>query len=262
MIDLETRERIQKELAGITSEHDVDIFYACESGSRLWGFESQDSDYDVRFLYRRPRDWYLSIDWENKRDVIERPISDELDIKGWDLRKALQLFAKSNPGLFEWLRSPCVYWENRTIMALIRSHMQAVYSTEASWYHYLSMAGTNYREFLNRPQVRLKKYFYVLRPILAVRWIQRTPDAGPPPVLFDTLVEEILKPGEIRDEINELLAQKRAGVEMENGPRIDVLNNFIESELAAAHQPASIPKNRAQITNALNSTFRTIIQLA
>lgn len=101
-------------LEQIEKDEDVTIFYACESGSRAWGFPSADSDYDVRFIYVRPRDWYLSIDVEEKRDVIERPINDALDISGWDLRKALKLLRKSNPPLLEWLSSPIVYKEQVT----------------------------------------------------------------------------------------------------------------------------------------------------
>ncbi len=90
------REEVEHRLRQIEAEEGVRVFYACESGSRAWGFPSKDSDYDVRFLYAHPRNWYLSIDVERKRDVIERPINDALDIGGWDLRKALQLFRKSN----------------------------------------------------------------------------------------------------------------------------------------------------------------------
>jgi len=100
---------ILERLAAIEHTELVHILYACESGSRAWGFASPDSDYDVRFIYVRPRDWYLSIDLERRRDVIERPIEGVLDINGWDLRKALQLMRKSNPPLFEWLHSPLVY---------------------------------------------------------------------------------------------------------------------------------------------------------
>jgi hypothetical protein len=92
-------EEILRRLSEIEKEEDVTVFYACESGSRAWGFPSEDSDYDVRFLYLRQSNWYLSIDVEEKRDVIERPINDLLDISGWDLRKALKLLLKSNPPL-------------------------------------------------------------------------------------------------------------------------------------------------------------------
>ena len=105
----EIREEVERRLRQIETEHNVEIFFACESGSRAWGFESRNSDYDVRFLYAHPREWYVSIDVEHRRDVIEKPIVDELDVKGWDIRKALKLLRKSNPPLLEWLQSPIVY---------------------------------------------------------------------------------------------------------------------------------------------------------
>jgi len=85
---------IQERLLEIEQKENVVIFFACESGSRAWGFPSANSDYDVRFIYARPVEWYLSI--ADARDVIECPIDDQLDINGWDIKKTLQLFRKSN----------------------------------------------------------------------------------------------------------------------------------------------------------------------
>ncbi|KAA3615175.1 MAG: nucleotidyltransferase domain-containing protein [Planctomycetota bacterium] len=116
----EMEQRIQASLSEIEATEGVKILFACESGSRAWGFASQDSDYDVRFLYLHPPEWYLSINLEAKRDVIERPIVDELDVNGWDLRKALKLFRKSNPPLLEWLGSPIVYREPAQTAAKMR----------------------------------------------------------------------------------------------------------------------------------------------
>jgi len=82
------KSKILSRLYEIEAEEDVRIVYACESGSRAWGFPSADSDYDIRFLYVRPVEWYLSIDVE--RDVIERPVQDGLDISGWDLISTVQ----------------------------------------------------------------------------------------------------------------------------------------------------------------------------
>ena len=79
-------DRIDAALTQIETDHQVRILYACESGSRAWGFASTDSDYDVRFIYVHPRDGYLSV--FQGRDVIELPIDNVLDINGWDLRKA------------------------------------------------------------------------------------------------------------------------------------------------------------------------------
>src|SRR5215510_9193481 len=112
---------IYKAIEEIESEHDVRVLYACESGSRAWGFASPDSDYDVRFIYVRKRDWYLSFDVERCRDVIEYPIVDDIDCGGWDVRKALYLFTRTNGALLEWLHSPIIYLELGRLAADLRS---------------------------------------------------------------------------------------------------------------------------------------------
>ena len=89
------------------AERNVCVLFSCESGSRARGFASCDSDYDVRTLYVHRRDWYHSV--EDRRVVVKQTIADELDVSGWELRKALWLLRKSNPPLLEWLKSPVVY---------------------------------------------------------------------------------------------------------------------------------------------------------
>ena len=101
MISLERRAEIIAGLSKVAEEEGVRVLYACESGSRAWGFPSSDSDYDVRFIYAHPVEWYLSI--RNRRDVIERPVVNDIDLSGWDIKKALVLLRKSNPPLLEWL---------------------------------------------------------------------------------------------------------------------------------------------------------------
>jgi predicted nucleotidyltransferase len=109
VIDEAIVEEVRRRLDQVEASEGVRILLAVESGSRAWGFPSRDSDYDVRFVYIHPPEWYLSVDAEFRRDVIERPILDEIDLSGWEIRKALLLFAKSNPPLLEWLASPLVY---------------------------------------------------------------------------------------------------------------------------------------------------------
>src|SRR5438046_7387291 len=103
------KNRVLLELSRIESQHKVRVLLAVESGSRAWGFASPDSDYDVRFIYVRDESWYLAIDSDDKRDVIERDIADQIDLSGWDLRKALRLYWNSNPGFVEWFQSPILY---------------------------------------------------------------------------------------------------------------------------------------------------------
>jgi len=245
--------RISSALDEIERDEDVRIVYACESGSRAWGFESADSDYDVRFLYVRPASWYLSI--ERKRDVIERPIDDALDLSGWDVPKALGLFRKSNPPLLEWLQSPIVYREVGHCASRMRELMAEYYSPISCMYHYLHMARGNNREFLQGETVRTKKYFYVLRPVLACLWIER--GLGAVPTEFGRLVEEIVEDDALKSAITDLMDQKRAGLELDRGPRIDVISEFLDRELArlsAADEPPAQTRDAAALDNLLRTT--------
>ena len=147
-------EQIQSELDRIEHENDGVIFYCCESGSRAWGFESTDSDYDVRFLYHHSPSWYLSV--YEKRDVIEKPITDELDVSGWDVKKALQLMRKSNPPLLEWLRSPVVYRDIAEKTDLFKSLIPDCYAPRNCYYHYYNMSKGNCREYIKGDTVWIK----------------------------------------------------------------------------------------------------------
>lgn len=237
-------------LDSVEQEHDVRVCLAVESGSRAWGFPSTDSDYDVRFIYVHRQDRYLSID--DGRDVIERPLTaDLIDLSGWDIRKALRLFRKSNPPLLEWLQCPIVYREQTTLGAGLRGLMATFCSPETTFHHYASMARGNYREFLHGDVVRRKKYLYVLRPVLAMRWI--ADGHGPPPIEFARLVERGVLDPAVRAAIDALVAQKRAGQELDDGPADPVLNAFIDAELDrltalgaswTRHQPDDAPLNQ------------------
>src|SRR5689334_4705492 len=157
MISSEIQSEIREELSRIEASQDCRILLAVESGSRAWGFESSDSDYDVRFVYIRRPEWYLSVDLDLRRDVIERPISDLLDISGWDIRKTLRLFAKSNPPLLEWLSSPIVYVKRYQFPDALKALLPDYFSPVSSTYHYLHMAQGNYRDYLKGDTVWLKK---------------------------------------------------------------------------------------------------------
>jgi len=224
---MDVRTQIDAELDRIAREHGVCILYACESGSRAWGFESADSDYDVRFIYIHPTEWYLRV--VSSSDTIERPIEGLLDVSGWDLKKALHLLRKSNPPLLEWLQSPIIYRERSGVVRRVRELMPVYYEPAACHYHYLHMAHGNYREFLQGDMVWLKKYFYVLRPVLACLWIER--DYGVVPIQFQTLVERILDEGSIKTAVQDLIRRKRAGEELDRGPHIPAISDFLSHEV-------------------------------
>jgi uncharacterized protein len=177
---------IQKRMNHAESEHGVKILLAVESGSRAWGFASANSDYDARFIYMHPKAHYLSIDYEEQRDVIEYPIVDEIDLNGWDIRKASRLFWRSNPTFVEWIQSPIVYRDQAGFATRCRALLPDMYAQDAGLQHYRSMAKNTYKTHLQSEQVAIKKYFYALRPLLAVRWIERY--ASAPPIEFASLL--------------------------------------------------------------------------
>lgn len=247
-IDPGVRSQVMESLARIEREHAVTVLFACESGSRGWGFASPDSDYDVRFIYVNRLPWYLTV--APGRDVIEVPISGELDINGWDLRKALGLMRESNPTLLEWLCSPVVYREESDTMERFRALAETVFSNAKGWHHYASMAKKNFREHLQADAVRYKKYLYVLRPLLAARWIRTRP--GVPPMRFAELAQHTLDPvadAALVAEINALLEVKMRAGEAATSPRWPGIHAFIEAELArnAAEpvQPLPVPGHAA-----------------
>lgn len=248
-------------LAAVESEFGVRVVYACEAGSRAWGFESPDSDYDVRFVYARPRDWYLSFDVERQRDVIERPIVDDIDCSGWDLRKALYLFTRTNGALIEWLNSPIRYIERGGFAAALRELAAAHFNATALCYHYSHMARGNFREHLSGSRIRLKKYLYVLRPLLAIRHIEQ--GRGVPPVVFESLVRAAA-PAAVRPAIARLLERKRAASESGTGEPVPELNGFIAAELDR-HRDAFSGLGRPNLLESgalrtrLNAVFRETI---
>jgi predicted nucleotidyltransferase len=196
------KEIILEKLKAIEHQFDVRILYACESGSRAWGFASPDSDYDVRFVYVHKADYYLSID--DLRDVIEVPINDLLDINGWELRKALRLFRKSNAPLYEWLQSPIVYAADPTFVSEMKVLKPTYFSPRAGMHHYISMAKSVFESELSGEMVKLKRYFYALRPVLAAKWIADIKSV--PPMDFKSL--SVLMPEQISTLVDELLSIK------------------------------------------------------
>jgi len=223
------KEEILKELTLLEQKLNIKILYAVESGSRAWGFESINSDWDVRFIYVHNIDWYLSI--EDKKDNYEKILSNDIDLSGWELRKTLQLFRKSNPPLLEWLNSPIVYIEKYNTVKKLKVLSANYFNPKACMYHYLNIAENNYKTYMLVDPVRTKKYFYALRPLLACFWIEKYNTI--PPMEFEILLNNRLPEADIlKNEILQLLSRKRNGEELASGPRIDLINDFIEKGIA------------------------------
>ncbi|GKW40638.1 MULTISPECIES: nucleotidyltransferase domain-containing protein [Pectobacterium] len=255
-VDAAMRTRIKLVLQDVEERYQVKVLYACESGSRGWGFASPDSDYDVRFLYVHRPEWYLRV--EAQRDVIELPIDDELDVCGWEWRKALCLLKRANPTLIEWLDSPVVYQEDLNATSALRAAVPTWFSPSKARWHYLSMARKNFRGYLQDETVRLKKYFYVLRPLLAVRWIEA--GKGMPPMRFSQLLAGTVDDPYLLAEIHQLLEIKQRSGEAEYGPRREAIHAFITQMLNDADNPVVLPDSQSVDDTMLDALlYRTVM---
>jgi len=256
------KETILKSLKKIEEDFQVKILYACESGSRAWGFPSKDSDYDVRFIYVHKTEDYLTIDQMgigSKRDVIDLPINNLLDISGWDLTKTLKLFRKSNPPLMEWLHSGIVYYQAFSTIDQMRELSQNIFSPNSCLHHYLNMASNNFREFLQGDEVKIKKYFYVLRPVLAAMWIEKFNEF--PPLEFTILSETLLPEDELKNEIQILLKRKMDGDELDLEPKIQVINDFLNDKITRLREYAKTLNLSNQVfTPKLDKLFRDTLE--
>ena len=251
------KQEISKELLRLEQQHNIKILYAVESGSRAWGFESTNSDWDVRFIYIHKLDWYLSID--DRKDSLEEMRPNDIDLSGWELRKALKLFRKSNPPLLEWLNSPIIYSENYSTAKHLRKLASEYFSPKSCLHHYLNIANANFKDYLQKDSIKVKKYFYALRPIMACMWIEQ--NNAIPPMEFQKLMDAHVENNDLRREINNLLERKKSGEELNEEPRIKLLNEFLEEKIGyyngIVRQYGNIEQPNS---NNLNELFRFTLE--
>ena len=249
-------EEIKKELCRLEQQHEIKILYAVESGSRAWGFASTDSDWDVRYIYIHKLDWYLSID--NKRDNHEEILPNDIDLAGWELKKALRLFRKSNPAMLEWLRSPIVYLQAFSTADRLRELSTEYFNPKSCLHHYLHMAEGNFNEFLQKDLVKIKKYFYILRPILACEWIKQTNTMAP--MEFQILLDSQVTDPNVKTEIQNLLARKISGEELNEEQKNPVLNDFLEQKILFFNDYVKkLGQHNQPDTTRLNELFQNTI---
>lgn len=245
---------ILEKIRTIEEKEQVKILFAIESGSRAWGFESPDSDYDVRFVYLRQTTDYLRLD--PLRDVIEWQLDDTLDINGWDLQKALRLVYKGNPVFFEWLNSPIAYHRDPALFPQLKEVCEHYFSKKKALYHYWHMCDKNYHDYLQKEQVKLKKYFYALRPVWAAKWIQKYGTI--PPVKFDTLKEEMCPP-DLAPVVDDLLKQKVAVNETELILPIPALSDYLRDSLDIMKKDLERISDDKQSWDELNLYFQSLV---
>lgn len=238
---------ILSHLEDIERKYDVRVLLAVESGSRARGLFSDESDWDVRFVYVNKLDWYLNVN--EGRDVIEEMFDDNIDMVGWELRKTLRLFQKSNPSLMEWLHSPVVYRADEKFLSRMRAMEPVYFNPIKTMYHYESLYIKHDKRYLQDSTNPLKRFLHYLRGILSCRWLEQHKTM--PPVLFSELVKATVDDDSIRQKINVLIALKRQTKENDN---FEVDASLVEyARKLAEHFEQTIPDFRPEINHAGDS---------
>ena len=251
---------IDGRLADVAHEHRVALPLAVESGSRAWGFPSPDSDYDCRFIFVRPPEQHLT-PWP-RRDVIETPLENDLDVNGWELAKALRLLLKGNAVVIEWLMSPVIYqadfWFRERLIAFAAEHGSRLGTQR----HYLHLGERQRRTyFADGKSVAIKKLFYALRPAAALRWLRLHPEARIAPMHFPTLMAECDAPPDVADLAAALIHRKAETREMGEAPLPPEIDAFLTSEFGTAREtlPDAPLRLRPDSKTAAEALFREAV---
>ena len=252
-IDPTVFQEVKEHLTRLEKEHNIVIIQAIESGSRAWGFPSPDSDYDVRFIYAHPKDWYLQLSEE--RDVIEMPINDDLDISGWDLRKGLNLANKGNAVIQEWMISPIVYQQS-DLYAPLSNLVNKSFNSISTYHHYRAMAKKAYQDMEQSEQKKLKRFFYFARATLSAQWIVEHQTM--PSIVFSDLIEGLITDQQQAKSMCLLVEKKAQESEKSN---LDVpadVFEFVVSRYQGLKEGITFEKESKPI---LNDSFRDLLNL-
>jgi len=249
-------EKIKQYLIEIEKERNIKILWACETGSRAWGFPSTDSDYDVRVIYAHKTDWYLSL--TDQKDSIEIMLeNNDIDISGWELKKSLNLLRKSNAAMLERIQSLIVYVQDAEFIEELRITSRLFYSKIATMHHYLSMAKKGLEDLEGGDEYKLKKFFYTLRAATVCKWVIEK-DVSPP-IEFSKLYNNLSLSESLIARIEELIKLKSEVTESYFHKGEKELVNFIKSCIEKAGDiKNNLPAAKGDIT-ALNNLFRKYI---
>ncbi len=250
------RNEICNALRKLEEEHDCRILFAAESGSRAWGFASPDSDYDIRAIYVKPRDWYLSME-DNPKDAIEAMLPNDLDISAWELRKALRQFAKGNLSLFEWFGSPIIYESDERFMAEIVPLLPDFFNPVKAVHHYLAIHDKAMSDMDEQGRIGIKKLFYALRGFFAAAWSADRKTM--PPTEFNRMLIPELFPNEILELVMVLKRQKENAIEKQRIDMPEKITEYFQSQRISLEIQMKSDEKRTCNPDLLNRILRHFI---
>lgn len=254
------RDTILKELNIIEERHNVKILFAVESGSRAWGFASDDSDYDVRFVYVHKKDWYLNL-YGNSKDVIELPVYNcndyKLDINGWDIRKVLSLLIAGNNTPIEWVHSPTYKYINDTTIETLKNICCIMFNPCKSWNHYKGLFLYASKEYTQKQFI--KSYAYKLRALLSALYIQ-TYNTMIPSVSILKLIDSSHLTSNEKQLLNNFVYEKRYNTEKDIWHPSSELDDLVTKLTANLQSPKSNNLNYEYNKEYANNMFKHIVQ--
>lgn len=218
------REVILNKLNQMEKDFDIEILFAVEAGSRAWGFESTDSDYDVRFVYKHSVDTYLNL-WRHSGNI--NIMDGDLDFVGWDIRKALHLVCKPNPTLIEWLMSPIQYkYMDSALLSKLFGIAQRTQYKRAMLFAYCSLG----KNALKHKNFSIKHYLYAIRCAVVIRFLEDN-EHGFPMVNILDLINTTELPTGVQGNIFDIIHEKKKMVESStNFKRSDSLDAFVAKQ--------------------------------
>jgi len=247
-------------LTNLMQQHGCRLLFAGESGSRAWGLQSPDSDHDVCCIYAHSAHWYLSI--EDHRETFETVFPDDIDIAGYELRKALRLFSACSIPINELLQNPVFYGGDASFAERLRALIPLYFNKKRALFHYANIAAQT------MPQIQvltigLHRVFYIIRPLLACEWIEK--EDSMPPTEFQHLLDADFLPLPLLNEITEITHRKAAtGLEDRISLRLSKDLLFWITESLTRHQEAiqlSSAGPTATSLEPLSELFRESINL-
>ena len=258
------KEKIGKICQRIEKENNIRILFAVENGSRAWRISSEDSNYDVRFVFVRPLNEYLQIN--KPAEVINiffdrslNPCTPEntlVDFSGLDVFKFVKMLSSSNPTTIEWLVSDIVYYGNQN--KVFKEFAMKNFSKISLYHRYKSMCRNNYLKYLKSgSDVTYKRYLYAFRGLINAKWAANFRTI--PPINFNETLNKskALLPKSILNKLHDIIKLKLQGKEKDIIQNIVKMDNYVESFLK---DDGEAPSEKTHATlNGLNKELRRII---
>jgi len=212
---------IDARLPAIAKAQPYPLLFATVSGAHLYGFPSQDSDWDLRGVHVLPASEIVGLkEGPDTLTIEEKRDGFELDLVTHDVKKFFGLLLRRNGYVLEQLFSPLSVVttpEHAELKTIARGCV-----TRHHNHHYLGFAQTQWELFAKESPRRVKPLLYVYRVLLTGIHLMRT---GEIEANIVHLNEDARLP-----QIPDLVARKVAGPEKATLDEADV--TFHEGEVA------------------------------